>query len=622
MLLLVLFLCALPFAPGLSGPFQLDDTINLETVYVGSGSPGAIYDAAFSNTSGPLGRPLANLTFVANQLAGGTDPFGYKLVNLVLHAAVGWLVFLLAARLLPLLLPGRDPHWYAWVALATAVFWTIHPLQVSTTLYVVQRMTQLATLFMLVAVLLSLRPLPQAGRLPGALDGGRHAALVGLVALLGVLGKETAVLVPFLLLAAALALPKPSWTSVTSTPGKRTFWALAVALPVALFVLASVALRDRIQAGYALRDFSMAERLVTEPWILAGYLRSFLLPDLRTMGLFLDGQPLLSTSDPRALLGLAAMVLVVGVAWLARRRFPVLAFAVFWFIAAHLLESTFLPLEPAFEHRNYLALFGPALWLATLVAGLAHLVRPRLAVFACVALALTFGGMTFLRAMTWADHERFITSELRHHPESLRVQVEAAALESMQGDNAAALGRIEALRATHPAAFFPLGMDLDFGCAVPGHEVDWTGVLEAVRRNPHDLNITSLHKTVAIKLLQGRCHQDIEPAFRAHLERMSGLYRDAGMPLQHQFFLMVQADFQDDPEQARQLLRQAVAAAPGHDAALYRLAYMELNAGNAEGAAEAIGMLRERTPWWRPSSHRVTELERFLSQLRAERAGR
>lgn len=616
--LFALLLCLVPFLPGLEGPFQLDDTINLEPIHVGDASVAAIYQATFNNNSGLLGRPLSNLSFIANQLIGGYDPAGYKLVNLVIHFLCGVLVFLLASRLLPLLLGETPRKRHQWIALGAAILWAIHPLQVSTVLYVVQRMTQLSALFMLLAIYIALGPLPRKGGLPRHRDGVRHAVVIGVVALVAVACKENGALVPFLLLSIGLSLPAVSRAITHDTDGKKTFWTTAVGVPIALSIAVLVLSWSWISNAYAGRDFTLTERLLTQPVIIGGYLKSFFIPDLRDMGLFLDGTPVIGPNDALAWIGVAVVGLVALVAWLVRRRAPVFAFAVFWFGAAHLLESTVLPLELAFEHRNYLALFGLCLLVAVAVARLQVLTRSRVSVVVMAAVIATLGFMTFLRASTWSEQRSFINTEVRHHPESIRAQTEAAILESMSGDNVSAIRRIHGVQRAHPNLFYPLAMDMDLGCAVPEYPVQWGAIRDLVERNPFDVNITSFHKTIALKILRDQCKGDIAEAFETHLDRLLRIFRDKGMRDHVQFFLMIKADLQDSPAATRQLLLDAIDAAPANDAALYRLAYFDLNAGNLEGAGDAIAKLGARTPSWSPDRHRVEELERFLLEARQD----
>ncbi len=41
-------------------------------------------------------------------------------------------------------------------------------------------------------------------------------------------------------------------------------------------------------------------------------------------------------------------------AFLLRRRYPLLLLAVLFFLVGHSMESTLIPLEMVYEHRNYL----------------------------------------------------------------------------------------------------------------------------------------------------------------------------------------------------------------------------------------------------------------------------
>ena len=81
-----------------------------------------------------------------------------------------------------------------------------------------------------------------------------------------------------------------------------------------------------------------------------------MLPNLAEMGLhhddFVISKTLLSpwTTLP-AIAGLLA--LAVG-ALVLRKKHPLITFGIVFFFVAHALESTIIPLEIAFEHRNYL----------------------------------------------------------------------------------------------------------------------------------------------------------------------------------------------------------------------------------------------------------------------------
>ena len=95
----LLALLVLAYWAALPGPFLLDDFTNLPQAKVETWSLTALIDASLSNKSGPLGRPVSALTFALNYLVTGDSAFGFKVVNLIIHAANACLVFLLLSKL-------------------------------------------------------------------------------------------------------------------------------------------------------------------------------------------------------------------------------------------------------------------------------------------------------------------------------------------------------------------------------------------------------------------------------------------------------------------------------------------------------------------------------------------
>ena len=115
-LLLVLFLAtAVVYWPGLSGGWLFDDYPNIVDnpgVQPDHATVPELVGAALSSPSSQFKRPLPSLSFAANYLADGLDPWGWKLVNLIIHLLNGLLVFLLARQLLGIVRRSRP-----WAAL-------------------------------------------------------------------------------------------------------------------------------------------------------------------------------------------------------------------------------------------------------------------------------------------------------------------------------------------------------------------------------------------------------------------------------------------------------------------------------------------------------------------------
>ena len=142
-LLLLLTVCL--YAIGLDSDFLLDDTANLSGL--AEVEQYGFFYYIFSGTAGPSGRPLSLLTFALQYPAWPDNPAAFKAVNLALHCANGILVWLISLRLIRPLEQDRVRR-RLFVFFTTAI-WLLHPLQLTTVLYVVQRMTLLSALFTL-----------------------------------------------------------------------------------------------------------------------------------------------------------------------------------------------------------------------------------------------------------------------------------------------------------------------------------------------------------------------------------------------------------------------------------------------------------------------------------------
>lgn len=280
----ILILTALAFWPGLSGGFLFDDYPNIleKTAVHASGLSIEELSRAAKAYDGLVGRPLATTSFAVNHAIGGLDPWGYKFGGLLVHLVNSLLVFLLAQRLLALAGAVQSTHVAA--AFLVAAVWALHPLQVSAVLYVVQRMETLSLTFVLMALLAYVR-----GR-RNQMDGLRAwpwlAASV-LLAGLGLLSKETAVLFPAYTLALELTLLRFAVQGGRPSMAWRLAYAAGVVAAVALFFLVALP-HYRQPELYAVRDFGMAERLLTQLRVLPMYLGWIVLPQPASYHFYYD----------------------------------------------------------------------------------------------------------------------------------------------------------------------------------------------------------------------------------------------------------------------------------------------------------------------------------------------
>jgi protein O-mannosyl-transferase len=424
-ILSALALCAITAAvywAGLQGSFIFDDVAGIAgnpALRNLDGSWESIVAAATSGTASPLGRPVSMASFALNFAFFGDSPFPFKLVNLLIHLVNAVLVCVLARQLLRALGYDKDAVRSLVPAVAVAAAWSLHPINLTPVLLVIQRMTSLSALFVLAALVLYLY-----GRKAGNARG-LFAIALGLVVCwpAAVLSKETGLLLPvYIVLCEWLVLG-----TFRSVPARRKW--VATVIVAGLFAVVCWAEWGFITAGYSVREFGLAERLMTEARVLWFYLGQLVLPTPDAFALFHDDivishGPL---TPPETLAAIAAWLAAIGMAFRWRARFPLFAFAVFWFLASHLLESTVLPLEIAYEHRNYIASFGIFLWLASLLFPDRKTTQwwgPRLVLAA--SFVFVCGLLTCIRSLQWEDEFQRTQVEVAHHPLSARANYQAA----------------------------------------------------------------------------------------------------------------------------------------------------------------------------------------------------
>lgn len=510
-LLLVTLLLTLPlliYFPGINGPFLLDDFHNFvqnENLHIRDLSVSSLQEAANSISSGILGRPVAAISFALNYyLAGGIEEtFSYKLFNIIIHIINGLLIFWFT-RLVFLRLqvhPARplgklsNQHTTLLLAGLTALLWVSHPIQLTSVLYVVQRMTSLAALFMLLAIIGYLK----ARTSQQTTGKWIWLATVPLWGLLAIYSKETGFLLPLYILVLELVLfqdytPWKYWPTLKQH--KRRLILIATCLLAAL--LTAGAIRYSLPA-YGSRDFTLMERLLTESRALIFYIGQILIPRLSSFGLYHDDF-LVSTSllqpwtTPLAVLSVAALLLL---ALLMLHRQPLLSLGLLWFFSSHALESTVYPFELIFEHRNYLASLG---MMFIILHGLLWFYSQygdrRIWLIAPVIIFI-FSTSTAIRSYQWQDMPSLLFAHVENHPESPRAWAELSSLQ-LENNNyqeaSTSLRRAILLDPEEPGYLIKMYMYMDLmNIPQPGFLLEKTH--QVIRRNPNSILLGSLfHK--------------------------------------------------------------------------------------------------------------------------------
>ena len=427
LLALLFFIPLVIYWPGLQGDFFLDDyphIVQNQAIQIDQLNLDSLWTAANSTSSGPLGRPLALVSFAANYYFTGLDPYYFKLVNLLIHALTSIGIFYLLRRITARIAPAHALP----IAFITTLLWAIHPLNVSTVLYSVQRMTGLATLFMvwgMVAYTYGRECLLEHRR------AGWGWMLLGLaIGAVGLFAKEIAVLILGYLLVIEGLIFRFRMPTATQRHILQGCFAIVVCLPLTWALTTHLFSPTWVESAYANRSFTLGQRLLTEGRVLWDYLYLTWLPNIQSMGLYHDDYRISrSLLDPSStLFAIAFHGLLLGVAFMLRRQWPLLLFAVTWFYVGHSAESTVLPLEIKYEHRNYLPMLGMLLLMVhgTYAASLCLKNAQKIRLLVLTAIVLTFSGSAFVRICQFGDFWGFAGMEAEHYPESSRANQHAA----------------------------------------------------------------------------------------------------------------------------------------------------------------------------------------------------
>lgn len=358
----LLFALAAAWGAALWAGFVFDDLADV------TGNPAARAATFWRSLSGTL-RPLLKASYALQDWLHGPWAPGFHAGNLLLHLAAALLALAWLARLAG-----------ALVAFAAVALWGLHPALANSVTEVAGRSAVLSGLLVLGCLALATGPAARP-RLLAA----------GLLAFLAPLARETALVLPLLLLWWQMTLGDGGWRD----GGWRRAW------PVWLGTLLAAAAILALPRHRELIDYSLAARgpldalrgnLVAIPAILRFLVEPW------AVSIDPAQPPPWGWGDWPTLLSLAGLLGTVLAALLLRRRAPLMAFALGWTLLCLLPSNSLLwREEPVGLRPLYLAGLGPALLLALLLA------RRRVGLAIAVLLCLGLGVLTLERNRLYAD---------------------------------------------------------------------------------------------------------------------------------------------------------------------------------------------------------------------------
>jgi hypothetical protein len=197
---------------------------------------------------------------------------------------------------------------------------------------------------------------------------------------------------------------------------------VALVFPAVLVLSAYLIQPELITAGYSGREFTLEQRVLTQGRLLWTYLSWICVPDIGGMSFQHDDVPLSSGffAPLTTAIAFAAWVVLLCLSFAFRRRYPLFILAVLFFLVGHSMESTVLPLEMVYEHRNYLPSTLLCLALASLLVLPASRSKTIGMLYPVIGVLSVISLLLYIRAQTWSSEITLSSTNLAQHPESSR----------------------------------------------------------------------------------------------------------------------------------------------------------------------------------------------------------
>jgi tetratricopeptide (TPR) repeat protein len=613
------------YQPAIGGAFQLDDSVNLGGLDSVEDMHSAI-EFIFSGIAGPTGRPLALASFALQAEQWELGASAFLRVNILIHLINAALLALCLYQLS--LQRNVDRNKSAIIAAAAASLWALMPLLATASLLVVQRMTTLSAMFMLLGLSGYLYARARVHDRPKQALLGMSASLVA-GTVLATLCKESGLLLPvFVLVLEATVLERPGGIKARVW---RIWQFIFLLSPLVLFLVYLTSWLDYSDALLARRGFNAWERLLTETRVLWIYLSKALVGIPSQLGIY-QYPPTVSHSlfNPATFFASFAWfaLLLASIAW--RRRYPLFAVAVLWYLGGHIIESTVVSLELYFEHRNYMPIIGPLFALSSFLVLHPNPRRRRIAGMLVPVLAIvnawflysfaTLSGDPSLAARYWANS----------YPASGRAVLRMATYRLAEEGPQPALQTIDSFVTEYPEHSYMRLSELNLLCQY-APEQDHRRVIEHLERELSTIDYTHVTTWLLSELLQttekARCNGVDSATVASLAETVRSNPRYAKQPAYNLFYYKTLAYIalkRGDYDVTIQHLRQAIDH--GQPSDLNVMMVMALGAAGEFAAArdfiddaEADGPLHPvKAGMWRRDLDGLREYIRNLEKKRGE----
>jgi protein O-mannosyl-transferase len=534
--------------------------------------------------------PVTWLTLGADFAVWGMNPFGYHLTNLLLHTASAIVFYFVSRRLLGLALPAASPGVRTLGAVASALFFAVHPLRVESVAWVTERRDLTSGLFFFLTILAYLK----AHERPPAVRAGWRLAALGFAAL-ALASKSIVMGLPLVLLVLDAYPLGRLGPHARDWIGARTWPVWREKIPFALLAVGTAAAAYLVQrsTGY-LTPADPISRIGMVAYNVWFHVWKTVAP--------LDLGPLYELPArvnplelPYLLSGAAGLAITVAV-WLLRRRWPAgLAIWAFYLVMlAPVVGVVHTGNHLGADRNTYVpcaafALLVGAAAIAVVQAARRGTLRRSIAALAVVAVGIWIAALAVTasaQSFVWHDSETLWRYAIEVDPACAICHHNLGVILGRRGDRVEAQALLERAIALRPDRSEFRG---NYGLLLlqMGRRAEGLGELRyRLARRPRDVNT---RVNLGIALIEdgrpGEATAEIEQALRAKPDSLPGL-NALGRALL--------ANGRAEP--ARAAYERALAIDPADAVARLGLARAHLARGDRDAARAQIPVLDRLDP--------------------------
>ena len=407
------------YSNSLQAPFYLDDSqfVNNPSIQIDNISLKNLYNLKLENYET---RPLSVISLAINYYFNKNNVFGYHIFNISVHILTGIFLFLFFKVTLDFLPEKKLTQSTRFIPFFAALIWLVHPIQIQSVTYIIQRMNSMAALFYILSMLLYIH-----ARL--SKTSWRKYILFTCclsTALLALSSKENAAILPIFIFLYEWFFIQD--LNISWFKRKIPF---ILGISVFLVIMGLIYMgnnpTDQILSKYSARGFTPYQRVLTQFRVVIFYISLLIFPKPSRLNLEHDFSLSYSFIEPiTTILSFSALIALLCVSvWLAKRE-RLLSFAILWYLGNLVLESSVIPLEIIFEHRNYLP--STLLCLLGTTAVFRFVKGKRQSMILLCTIVVLFSFWTFKRNSIWSDKILFYEDALNKSPSNVRVNMDLA----------------------------------------------------------------------------------------------------------------------------------------------------------------------------------------------------